>query len=140
MKYSELKKSLRNHKLRVTDCRMDVLEFFQQKKKALTFKDLEDKFQEYDRVTLYRTLHSFTDNGLLHKIPGDNGFAIYGLCEDCEVAVHHHNHMHFTCNDCGTTECMDVPINIQNIPLPDNYQMTGIDVIISGLCSDCQNN
>ena len=49
MKYSELKKSLKKHKLRVTDCRMDVLDHFQQQNKALSFKDLEDKFQEYDR-------------------------------------------------------------------------------------------
>lgn len=140
MKYSELKKSLKNHKLRTTDCRMDVLEHFQQQKKALSFKDLEDKFKEYDRVTLYRTLHSFTENGLLHKIPGDSGSATYGLCEDCDVKEHHHNHMHFKCNNCGTTECINIPINIPSVALPAEYEMTDVDVIISGVCKECHNN
>lgn len=140
MKYSELKQSLKNHKLRITDCRMDVLEHFQQQNRALSFKDLEDKFQEYDRVTLYRTLHSFTDNGLLHKIPGDGGSAIYGLCHDCGVEKHHHNHMHFKCNNCGTTECIDSPIDIPKVSLPDNYEMSDIDVIINGICKSCHDN
>lgn len=119
---------------------MDVLEFFQQHKKALSFKDLEDKFTEYDRVTLYRTLHSFEENGLLHKIPGDSGSAVYGLCNDCQVAAHHHNHMHFKCSNCGSTECIDIPIKIPAITLPANYKMSDMDVIINGICSDCSSN
>ncbi len=140
MKYSELKQSLKNHKLRITDCRMDVLEYFQQQKKALSFRDLEYKFQEYDRVTLYRTLHSFEENGLLHKIPGDSGSAVYGLCNDCGVEAHHHNHMHFKCDTCGTTECIDVPVEIPTISLPKNYKMTDMDVIVNGICNHCNSN
>ena len=140
MKYSELKQNLKTHKLRITDCRMDVLEFFQQKKRALSFKDLEDKFHEYDRVTLYRTLHSFEENGLLHKIPGDSGSAVYGLCNDCDVKEHHHNHMHFKCNTCGITQCIDVPIDIPAITLPKNYKMTDLDVIVNGVCGTCNSN
>ena len=140
MKYSELKKNLKDHKLRITDCRMDVLEHFQQEKKALSFKDLEDRFKEYDRVTLYRTLHSFTENGLLHKIPGDSGSATYGLCNDCDVESHHHNHMHFKCNNCGTTECIDVPIKMPTVSLPTDYEMVDVDVIINGICKECHHN
>lgn len=140
MKYSELKQSLKNHKLRITDCRMDVLEHFQQQNRALSFKDLEDRFQEYDRVTLYRTLHSFEENGLLHKIPGDSGSAVYGLCSDCDVESHHHNHMHFKCTTCGTTECIDVPVDIPTISLPKNYKMIDMDVIINGVCNQCHVN
>lgn len=140
MKYSELKQSLKNHKLRVTDCRMDVLEYFQQQNKALSFKDLEDRFKEYDRVTLYRTLHSFEENGLLHKIPGDGGSAVYGLCNDCDVESHHHNHMHFKCTSCGTTECIDVPVDIPAVSLPKNYKMADMDVIVNGTCNTCNSH
>ncbi|WP_258098163.1 Fur family transcriptional regulator [Marinoscillum pacificum] len=139
MKYSELKQNLKEHKLRVTDCRMDVLEHFQQQKRALSFRDLEDRFQEYDRVTLYRTLHSFEENGLLHKIPGDSGSAVYGLCNSCGVESHHHNHMHFKCTSCGVTECIDTPINIPSVSLPKDYKMSDMDVIINGLCKLCNN-
>lgn len=140
MRYSELKNNLKKHQLRITDCRMDVLEFFQQQQKALSLKDLEDNFDEYDRATLYRTLHSFEENGLLHKIPGDGGSAVFGLCNDCDTAGHHHNHLHFKCNNCGTTKCIDVPVDLPNFSLPANYQMSAVDVIVNGTCDNCNPN
>jgi Fur family ferric uptake transcriptional regulator len=81
MKYSDYKKLLKNHRLRITDCRIDVLEKFHNTDHALSFKDLEDELKDYDRVTLYRTLNSFIDQGLLHRIPNDSGVAAYGLCK-----------------------------------------------------------
>lgn len=135
MKYSELKQILKNHKLRVTDCRMDVLGHFLDQKKALSFKNLEDKFQDYDRVTLYRTLHSFTDNGVLHKIPDDSGFATYGVChQTCDAEEHHHNHMHFKCNTCGLIECLDE--HLPKIELP-GYKVEEANLILNGICKAC---
>ena len=137
MQYSELKKTLKSHKLRVTDCRMDVLEFFMQQQRALSLRDLEDNLSNHDRVTLYRTLHSFSDNGLVHKIPDDSGFATYGLCKGCDAEEHNHNHMHFKCTDCGRLECIDQPIDIPAVRLPKAYKMQGMEVILSGVCGSC---
>ncbi len=135
MKYSELKQILKNHKLRVTDSRMDVLEYFLTHKKALSFKDLEEKFSTYDRVTLYRTLNSFTENGVLHKIPDDSGFATFGVCYDtCSSDHHHHNHMHFKCNECGKIECVDE--HLPAIELP-GYQIQEANLILNGICKSC---
>lgn len=135
MKYSDLKSILKNHKLRVTDCRMDVLEHFLDKKKALSFRDLEDRFTDYDRVTLYRTLQSFTENGVLHKIPDDSGFATYGVCYDtCDADHHHHNHMHFKCTICGNIECLDE--HLPPIDLP-GYKILDANLIINGICKVC---
>ena len=51
MKYSDLKKVLKNHKLRITDTRMDVLEYFVKQSKALSFRDLEERFEAYRQST-----------------------------------------------------------------------------------------
>lgn len=136
MKYSSLKQVLKNHKLRITDCRMDILEYFLNQKKALSFKDLEDAFDNtYDRVTLYRTLNSFTENGVLHKIPDDSGFATYGVChETCDADKHQHNHMHFKCNECGSIECMDE--HVPHIELP-GYTIEEANLILNGICKTC---
>jgi len=68
-RYSKVKEILKSHKLRVTDGRIDVLEFFLRQDRTLSFKDLEEEFSDSDSVTLYRTLSAFTDHGVLHKIP-----------------------------------------------------------------------
>lgn len=135
MKYSELKQILKNHQLRVTDCRMDILEYFTVQKRALSIRDLENQFQAYDRVTLYRTLTSFTENGVLHKIPDDSGFATYGLCySTCSSSEHHHNHLHFKCTVCGNIEC--IQMSVPDVTLP-GYVVHETNLILSGICKAC---
>ena len=137
MKYSDYKKLLKNHNLRITDCRIDVLERFYSNDHALTFKDLEKDLEDYDRVTLYRTLNSFIQHGLLHRIPCDNGFATFGLCrEDCSEEAHHHNHIHFKCNVCGHIECLPNHHSPQ-INLPD-YDVEDSYLIVNGVCKVCR--
>ncbi|MDH5474550.1 MAG: transcriptional repressor [Cyclobacteriaceae bacterium] len=136
IKYSELKNILKQHKLRVTDCRMDVLEYFIKNNQAFSFKNLEDEFTQYDRVTLYRTLHSFTENGVFHKIPSDTGMITYGVCSTtCSPQNHQHNHMHFQCNCCGKVECLaEDHIPVVKIPL---YEVMEVNMILKGVCPQC---
>jgi Fur family ferric uptake transcriptional regulator len=134
-RYSEIKSILKNHKLRVTDGRIDVLEFFLRRKKTMSFKDLEEEFKDSDRVTLYRTLNAFTDHGVLHKIPDESGFATYGLCHDtCDADDHNHDHMHFKCNECGNIECLEEIIPQIKIP---GYKIEQADLILKGTCKSC---
>lgn len=134
-RFSEVKKILKNHQLRITDGRVDILAFFLRQEKALSFKDLEEEFQGYDRVTLYRTLNSFTEQGVLHKIPSDSGFATYGLSHNtCDSGEHHHDHIHFKCESCGTTECLDQHVPTVVVP---GYQIKDANLILNGICKSC---
>lgn len=135
-RYSKIKNILKSHKLRVTEGRIDILEFFLRQKRTLSFKDLENEFTDSDRVTLYRTLNAFTDNGVLHKIPDESGFATYGLCHDtCDSGDHKHDHMHFKCNECGTIECLEQ--NIPTVTIPVGYQVQEANLILKGVCKTC---
>lgn len=136
MKYSDLKKTLKKHALRITDCRMDVLEIFQNTTHALSFKYLENELREYDRVTLYRTLYSFIDKGMLHRIPNDSGATIYGLCsDDCTAEEHKHDHIHFKCEKCGSVECLPA-FHVPKMSIP-GYKIHSSDHIINGFCALC---
>ena len=137
MKYSDFKNLLKNHALRVTDCRIDVLEKFYKDTHALSFKDLEIALEDYDRVTLYRTLNSFIEKGLLHRIPSDDGFASYGLCRsECSDNVHHHDHVHYKCNICGHIECLPA-YHVPKVELPD-YDVEEQNLIVNGVCKLCK--
>lgn len=136
MKYSDYKKLLKNHTLRITDCRIDVLEKFYKSNHALSFKSLEHDLHEYDRVTLYRTLNSFINKGLLHRIPSDDGFASYGLCtNECTEIAHRHDHVHFKCNICGHIECLP-DYHVPKIKIP-GYQVEEENLIVNGICKLC---
>lgn len=129
---------LKNHNLRVTDCRIAVLQHFMKTDHALSQGDLEANYAEFDRVTLYRTLQNFLEKGILHRIPDDSGFASYGLCfETCTPEGHHHDHLHFKCSDCGHIQCLE-KTSVPKIKLPKQFQVDHIDLIIEGTCSNCQ--
>ena len=135
MQYSQLKKILKNHKLQVTDCRMDILEYFTRAEAAVTQKDLENQLKQYDRVTIYRTLKSFTENGVVHPIPSDTGTVNYGLCYDtCDVEDHHHNHIHFYCESCQQTKCINT--HVPDVQVPD-YIVHEVNLMLKGICKDC---
>lgn len=137
MKYSDYKRLLKGHSLRITDCRIDVLEKFHKTSHALSFKDIEDDLGEYDRVTLYRTLNSFIDKGMLHRIPNDDGFATFGLCtHDCTENDHHHDHVHFKCNNCGHIECLS-DYHVPKVNLP-GYDIVEQNLIVNGICKLCK--
>lgn len=133
----DLKQILKSHNLRITDCRLDVMQHFLNKKGALSQGDLENSFNQYDRVTLYRTLNSFLDSGILHRIPNENGTATYGLCHDtCTPEHHEHNHIHFKCNNCGQIECIDDKA-VPKVSVPTGYHIEHVNLIVDGICAAC---
>ncbi|MEP1095861.1 MAG: Fur family transcriptional regulator [Cyclobacteriaceae bacterium] len=136
-KSDQFKDILRSHNLRITDCRLDALEYFLEMKKALSQSDLEHQFKKYDRVTLYRTLNSFLDSGVIHKIPNATGVATYGLChETCSPNHHDHNHIHFKCNNCGQIECLDDKA-VPKVAAPNGYRIESVNMIVDGVCAKC---
>ncbi len=129
---------LRDHGLRVTEVRKEVLEIFIDHDAALSHQDIENKMDEVDRITLYRTLRSFEEKGVIHKAIDGTNVAKYALCEN-NCTEHHHDdhHVHFHCEKCGNTFCME-KITIPHIPTPSGFKVKDTNVILQGLCEKCQ--
>jgi Fur family transcriptional regulator, ferric uptake regulator len=100
---------LKKNQLSVTEGRKKILELFMQSNGALAHADIEKKTGEtFDRVTVYRTLNTFVEKGIIHLIPTTDNSILYALCKDnCEAGHHHDNHVHFICEVCGKTICLD---------------------------------
>ena len=61
---------LKKNQLSITDSRRKILELFLQSDSTLAHHDIESKTEEkYDRVTVYRTLQTFVEQGIIHTIP-----------------------------------------------------------------------
>ena len=135
-----IKQILQRGDLTVTKCRIRLLEMFSQTAVALEHRHIEEDIgNQFDRVTIYRTLTSFLSKGIIHKIPTFDGTIKYGLCQDnCTDHKHHiDNHIHFICHSCGKTQCLQQVVvpNIGGLPL--GFLTTKTDVILQGLCQKC---
>lgn len=129
---------LKKHQLSVTDSRKKILEMFMRSNGALAHADIEHHSgTEFDRVTVYRTLQTFVDKGIIHSIPTTDNSVRYALCKDaCSAGHHHDDHVHFMCDDCGTTYCLD-RVTVPPVALPNGFKATQMDVIVSGKCVKC---
>lgn len=129
---------LKRNNLSITASRAKILDLFRQANGALAHADIEKKTGEiFDRVTVYRTLQTFVEKGIIHTIPTADNSVRYALCkDDCSEGHHHDNHVHFMCDHCGTTYCLDY-VSIPSVKLPKGFSMKQADVVVSGICNNC---
>ena len=132
----ELEKILNQKQIRPTTIRLLVLETLQKQIAAVSLQDLEAAFEKADRITLYRTLKTFEEKGLVHSIEDGTGARKYALCEEgCECAPED-LHVHFYCNNCKETFCLPKS-KIPDMPLPERFQAEEVNLLLKGLCSRC---
>ena len=130
---------LRRNSLSVTESRKKILNLFLSIHGALAHGDIERKAGEkFDRVTIYRTLQTFVEKGIIHTIPTTDNSVRYALCKDnCTEGHHHDNHVHFICLQCGTTLCME-DVVVPEIKMRKGFSVNGIEVVVKGICLDCK--
>jgi Fur family ferric uptake transcriptional regulator len=121
-------------KKRQTVSKKKVLQFFKENEQAMSHDMIEDALQgDMDRVTIYRILKSFEEDGILHKIMGENGKSYYALCHNC-TSHHAHNHLHFQCSQCEKVECIHHEIVV---PIPKGYEVKNLQLTATGICAKC---
>ena len=111
-----------------------VLTILKSQDYAISHETIADNIIDINRATIYRILNRFCEDGLAHKIVAENGKQYFALCKTCEVKDHHHNHLHFQCNNCEKVECFKSEINIS---LPEGYSVGNFNGLLSGFCGNC---
>jgi Fur family ferric uptake transcriptional regulator len=128
---------LQHAKVRSTPIRIQVLELLGSSANAWSQPDLEKNLVEVDRVTLYRTLHTFEESGIVHRFVDPHGVGRYALCtHSCEGPTHQHEHLHFECASCGKHFCLD-EVRVPQVYLPQGFVMQEIRLLATGICSQC---
>lgn len=135
---TEIAEILKKNQLSLTTGRQKILELFLQSNGALEHADIEKKTgANFDRVTVYRTLQTFVDKGIIHSIPTTDNSVKYALCKDaCEAGHHHDNHVHFICDECSKTICLD-DVTIPSVKLPKGFKPQHAEMVVTGVCGDC---
>jgi len=130
---------LRRNSLSVTGSRKKIIQLFLDQPGALAHGDIEKKAGEkFDRVTIYRTLQTFVDKGIIHTIPTADNTVRYALCKDeCSEGHHHDHHVHFVCTLCHNTYCLDDVVT-PDIRLPKEYAAQHVEVVVEGICKNCR--
>lgn len=130
---------LKRNGLSVTESRKKILELFLDTAGAMAHADIEKNTGiAFDRVTVYRTLQTFVDKGIIHQIPTIDNSILYALCkQNCQQGHHHDNHVHFICNNCDKTFCLD-DVTVPDVKLPKGFTPAQAAMVVTGVCMDCK--
>jgi Fur family transcriptional regulator, ferric uptake regulator len=127
--------TLEQFNLRKTKIRIAVLDSLSQSEVAQSYSTMQNALHEFDRTTLYRTLLTLTEYGLIHKAYEENGESFYARCFGCTGQDHHHEHLHLKCSSCGGVECLEISeelkLNLAQLPFEE------INISAKGPCSSC---
>ena len=135
----EAKDILKQNRLSITDSRLNILKLFLKQDSALSHADIEKNTGESsDRVTVYRTLQTFVEKGIIHLIPTTDNSIRYALCKnDCAPGHHHDNHVHFICDECNKIICLD-GVDIPVVKLPKGFKPQYSEMVVTGVCGACR--
>ena len=89
---TEIEKTLNDHDVRPTAMRILIYKYLAEHKIAQALLDLETAFAKAERSTIFRTLKTFEENGVVHQIEDGTGITKYALCEpgcNCEIEQEH---------------------------------------------------
>lgn len=137
---TQIRHILEQHQLRRTQSRADILAIFLNRTSALSEREIETAMTSpCDRVTIYRTLSTFLEKGIIHKVLDDAGAMRYALCSpECQAhGSHQHDHVHFKCVYCGQTLCLD-DTPIPAVQLPPGYRLQEVNMLLEGTCPRCR--
>ncbi len=132
----KVEEKLEQKEIRPTAMRMLVLETLRNQKAAISLQDLEIEFEKADRITLYRTLKTFQEKGLIHSIADGTGITKYALCEEGCKCAPEDMHVHFFCNRCEDTFCLP-KFKIPKVSLPKGFVTLETNLLVKGTCANC---
>ncbi len=134
---TEIERTLENKSVRPTAMRILIYRFLAEKEIAVTLTDIENAFAKAERTTLYRTLKTFEEKGIVHQIEDGTGISKYALCEPgCNCEIDQDLHLHFHCSNCDETVCL-TEHKIPHINLPDGYVAEDANLVLKGICDKC---
>jgi len=129
--------TLKRHGIRPTPTRRSVLHVFQQAFCALSGSEIEGQLPaDTDRITLYRTLRTFEEKTLIHRIVDYSETIRYALCH-APTATVGLDHVHLKCVACQRIFCLP-QVAVPPIPASAQYQVVRSDYLLSGVCTQCQ--
>lgn len=127
---------LRRAKLYCTEPRVAILRTLLETGRPLRQDQITPQLTKgtFNRVTVYRTLESLVEAGLVHRAFTQDRAWYFELADHC---TEHQCHPHFTCTRCGVTRClMDIHLPMAKIA-DKGFVISRQQVRLEGLCPAC---
>lgn len=130
---------LRAQGLRKTPVRVGVVDVLSKSGRPMSVPQILGKLKGVDSVTVYRTLNTFVEKGLVHRVKSEDRSWLFAMGP--AQKAHEHKHPHFVCENCGKVECLAGSVIpdafVANLGVKKDYSVTYSEVVLHGMCPAC---
>lgn len=133
---TQAREMLKAAKLYCTAGRMAILRVLIKENKPLNQMQIARRLGKecFDKVTIYRTLESLSEVGLVHKAFIEKRAWHFELAHNCTKSQ---CHPHFTCMRCGDTHCLTEMALPMAVSPHRGFIIYRQQVRLEGLCPAC---
>ncbi|WP_428739942.1 Fur family transcriptional regulator [Sulfurimonas sp.] len=125
---------LRSHNLKATPQRLEITNALMVHG-HLTIEKLYDillsKFNSISLATIYKNINLMIESAFIQEVKIPKAKSVYELTKE--------THSHMACEKCGHVEDITIDLStITNLDAKTDFQIKKVDVVLSGLCKNCQ--
>ena len=136
MNEKQIEGLLERHGIKLTANRILIAKIMSTLDYPISMKELETMLLTMDKSSIFRTLSLFKSHHLVHQMEDGNDIVRYELCHSLNKETDEDIHVHFYCEHCHRTFCLN-EISVPQVNLPVGYRQTAVNYMIKGICPDC---
>ena len=126
---------MQEHGVKPTANRILILKALLAAGRPLSLTEIETALESVDKSIISRTLSAFREHHLLHAV-ADGESLRYEVCHCAEEEEDSDRHVHFHCDVCGRTFCLEeLPVPTMNYP--KGFMVESVECMAHGVCPDC---
>lgn len=126
---------LREHNLKATPQRLEIaslLDTYGHITIDNLYSQLLRKFDSISLATIYKNVTIMLENSFIQEVKIPNKKSLYELTKE--------QHSHLVCTHCGSVEdvTLDLSLVTHNLLHGSSFKAEKADLVISGICNNCQ--
>ena len=125
------------HDIKPTANRIVVVKALAVAERPMSLSELEYKILSIDKSGVFRALTLFREHHLVHVLEDGGDGVRYELCRSHDEEMDDDLHVHFFCERCRRTYCLeDVPV--PEVELPEGFEQISVNYMVKGICPQCK--
>ncbi len=137
MDSSVIVEKLRHKGVKATTNRILVYRLLQQSSTPLSLSNMERLMVSMDKSSIFRVLTLFLEHDVVHAFEDGRGVLNYEMCAEDGHCDHHDGHIHFYCESCQRSFCLD-QIKVPGFELPVGFYPHSVSFVVKGECPECR--
>lgn len=137
MEENHLIRLLEDHGVKPTANRIVIARALAEAGRPMSMTELEDVVETIDKSNVFRALQAFREARLVHVLEDTGDGVRYELCHSRHDDRDDDVHVHFYCEKCHRTFCLeDTPV--PPVSIPEGYEVSTVSYLLKGICRECR--